>query len=81
MAKSQAIVQSVDGCAQLTVSAEGIKATAKIVSREPGTRPALLTCKRRLSFLEKCADAFVLVLSRKAEREQIHFASQTFIQI
>ena len=37
--------------------------------------------KYRLSFLQKRADAFVLVLGREAEREQIHFSPQTFIEI
>ena len=41
----------------------------------------LLPLKLRLSFLQKRADAFVLVLRREAQRKQIYFPSESLIEI
>src|SRR5258708_3768455 len=41
----------------------------------------LLTLEDRFALLEKRLDALILVSCRKAQREQIDFATQTFIQV
>ena len=35
----------------------------------------------RLTLFEKCRDAFLFVLGRETDREQIHLASETFVEV
>src|SRR6185503_4617944 len=39
-----------------------------------------LTLERRLALLEEGVDAFVFIFRREAERKQIHFTPEAFIQ-
>jgi len=41
----------------------------------------LLTLKDRLSFFQKCRDAFGLVFGREAKGKEIHLAAKAFVEI